>query len=152
MLWIPHTSSSKCNMKQIQQPGEEKLQISKQKALSLNATNFFCMKIFFIENRSCFFFFSKQGLNLISRNTCFFVLKSYFVLNSRIAKPERVALSKMRTSIFGFSKGILIINNSQPISFEYNFGHLKYFLQLATKVAVIVLFQIRFFKIQLLVK
>ena len=88
MLWIPHTSSSKCNMKLIQQPGEEKLQISKQKALSLNATNFFCMKIFFIENRSCFFFFSKQGLNLISRSTCFFVLKSYFVLNSRIAKPE----------------------------------------------------------------
>ena len=139
-------------MKLIQHPGEEKLLISKQKAL-IECNKYFLYEDFLHRKQVMFFLFlSKQGLNLISRSTCFFVLKSYFVLNSRIAKPGRVALSKMRTSIFGFSKGILIINNSQPISFEYNFGHLKYFLQLATKVAVIVLFQIRFFKIQLLVK
>ena len=42
---MPHTSCSKCNMKLIQQPGKEKLLISKQKALSFNTTNIFCMKI-----------------------------------------------------------------------------------------------------------
>ena len=59
----------------------------------------FCMKIFFIENS---FFIFKQS-------ACFFALKSYFIVNSLIAKPERVALSKMGTSIFGFVKGIIII-------------------------------------------
>ena len=59
------------------------------------------MKIFFIENS--FFILS---------SACFFALKSYFIVNSLIAKPERVALSKMGTSIFGFAKGIIIINNS----------------------------------------
>ena len=44
----------------------------------------------------------------------------------------------------GFSKNNI---NSQPISFKYNFRHLKCFLKLAAKVAVNVLFQIRFLKI-----
>ena len=151
MLWIPHSSCSKCNMKLIQQLGEEELLFSKEKALSFNTTHIFCMKIFFIENSSYFLFLSKQGLNLISRSACFFVLKSYFVVNSLTAKPERVALSKISTSIFGFLKCIIIINNYQPICFEYYFRHLNYFLQLAAKIAVNVSFQIRFLKIQLLV-
>ena len=130
-------------MKLIQQWGEEKLLISKEKALSFNTTHIFCGKIFFIENSSYFLFLSKQRLNLISRSACFFLLKSYFVVNSLTAKPERVALSKISTSIFGFSK--------MPISFEYYFRHLKYFLQLTAKIAVNVSFQIRFLKIQLLV-
>ena len=45
MLWMPRTGCSKCNMKLIKQPGKEKLLISKQKALSFNTTNTFCMKI-----------------------------------------------------------------------------------------------------------
>ena len=36
MLSMPHTSCSKCNMKLIQQPGKEKLLISKQKTLKLS--------------------------------------------------------------------------------------------------------------------
>ena len=36
MLRIPDTSRSKCNMKLIQLPGEEKLLISKQEAFSFN--------------------------------------------------------------------------------------------------------------------
>ena len=36
MLSMPHTSCSKCNMKLIQQPGKEKLLISKQKILKLS--------------------------------------------------------------------------------------------------------------------
>ena len=43
-------------MKLIQQPREEKLLISKQKALST-----FCMKIFFIENGSNVSFLGKPG-------------------------------------------------------------------------------------------
>ena len=89
-----------------------KLLISKEKALSFNTTHIFCGKIFFIENSSYFLFLSKQRLNLISRSACFFVLESYFVVNSLTAKPERVALSKISTSIFGFLKCIIIINNS----------------------------------------
>ena len=45
-------------MKLIQKPGEEKLLISKQKALS---TNLFCMKIYFLENRLNFLFSGKSG-------------------------------------------------------------------------------------------
>ena len=33
---------------------EEKLLISKQKAISFNTTNNFCMKVFFMENSSIF--------------------------------------------------------------------------------------------------
>ena len=35
MLWMPHPSCSKCNMKLIQQLGEERLLVSKQKHLAL---------------------------------------------------------------------------------------------------------------------
>ena len=49
----------------------------------------------FFHRKCCFLFLNKQGLNLISRDSCFFVLKSYFVVNSIIAKSERVALSKV---------------------------------------------------------
>ena len=59
-----------------------------------------------------FSFLSKQGFNIIGRSTCFFVLKSYFVLKSLIEKPGKVTLSKMWTLFFGFSKGIIIIGNS----------------------------------------
>ena len=72
------------------------------------------MKIFFIEN-SYFLFLHKMGLNLISRSACFFILKSNFVVNFLIAKPESVVLSKISTSFSGFSKGIIIITTpSQP--------------------------------------
>ena len=47
---------SKHNMKLIQQPGEEKLLTPKQKALSFDTINIFCMKIFFMENSSKFNF------------------------------------------------------------------------------------------------
>ena len=63
------------------------------------------MNIFFIENSYILFFIFKQS-------ACFFELKSFFVVNSIIAKHERMALSKMWTSIFVFLKGIIIINNS----------------------------------------
>ena len=46
MIWMSHTSRSKCNMKLIQQPVEEKLLISKQKALSFNTTNIFLYEDF----------------------------------------------------------------------------------------------------------
>ena len=51
------------------------------------------MKIFFVEIGQFFYFLANQGLKLISKNT--FVFKSSLVANSLIAKPERVALSKM---------------------------------------------------------
>ena len=57
----------------------------------------------------------------VFRITCFLLFKLYFVVNSVTAKSE-------------------IFSNI-----------IKYFLQVAAKVAVNVLFQIRFFKIQLLV-
>ena len=64
----------------------------------------------------------EQGLNLISRSACFFVLKFYFVVNSFIAKPERVALSKIRTSILGFSKGITIITTPSQLALNVILG------------------------------
>ena len=80
MVWVPHTSCSKCNMKLIQQPGKEKLLILKQKALSFSTTNIFCMKIFFLENSSISFQEgANQGLKLISRNTWGFLIKSSLV-------------------------------------------------------------------------
>ena len=47
-------------MKPIQEQGEEKLLVSKQKAISFN-TNIFQMKIFFLGNSSSFSFLGKQG-------------------------------------------------------------------------------------------
>ena len=86
---MPHAGSSKCNTKLIQLPGEEDIEISKQKAPSFNTTNtFFCRK--YLK-----FFLSKQSLKLISGSTCFLVFKSHFAVNSLIAKPKRVALSKI---------------------------------------------------------
>ena len=70
----------------------------KKKALSFNK-NIFCMKIFFIENSSLFYSLANQGFKLISRNTCLFVFKSSFLVNSLIAKLERVAMLKMFTSV-----------------------------------------------------
>ena len=61
MLWMSHTSCSKCNMKLLQQPGNEKLLISKQKALSFSTTNTFCIKIFFPEKSSNVLFLGKPG-------------------------------------------------------------------------------------------
>ena len=57
MLWMPHTSRSKFNMKPIQQPGKEKLLVLKRKALSFSTTNTFCRKIISLENSSFFFLF-----------------------------------------------------------------------------------------------
>ena len=54
-----HTSCGKCNMKLKQKPGEEKLLISKRKPFSLNKTNIFFMKIFFIEKNSVFLFLGR---------------------------------------------------------------------------------------------
>ena len=88
-------------MKLMYESGEEKLYFKNKKHLTL------IKQIFLSEGLNL-----KQDLNLISRSASFFVIKSYFVVNSFIAKPERLALSKMGTSILGFSNGITIINNS----------------------------------------
>ena len=88
-------------MKLMYESGEEKLYFKNKKHLTL------IKQIFLSEGLNL-----KQDLNLISRSACFFVIKSYFVVNSFIANPERLALSKMGTSILGFSNGITIINNS----------------------------------------
>ena len=81
--------------------------------------------------------------------TCSLLFKSALVVNTLLAKPERVALSKLcKLQSLVFQKvSNLYNNNSKTISFEYNSRHLKYFLQLAAKVAANLSFQIKFLKI-----
>ena len=71
--------------------------------------NFFPQKIDLI-----FDFWAGQGLKLW-RNTCFCWFKYSLALNFHVAKPERLALLKMWTSIFCLSKGPYD-NDSWPIS------------------------------------
>ena len=125
-------------MKLIQQPEEGKLLISKQLISKYTQHFLFLAK--------CFIFWQTR----VFRITCYLLFKSSLVANSLIAKPEECCFVKiMYTSIFHLKVPNLYNNNSQPISSEYNVRHLKYFLQLAAKVAANVLFQIRFFRIQL---
>ena len=59
--WATYTNCSKCNIKLKQKPGEENLLIWKRKAVSLNATINFCIKIFSIEKGSTFSFLCKPA-------------------------------------------------------------------------------------------
>ena len=112
------------NMKLIQQPGEEKLLISKQKALSLQ---YFCMKIFCIENRSIFLLLDKPGSS---------ELRIFFHLNllqletsSQQNLKEWLCQNYVNFNLWFSKVSNLYNNNSQAISFEYSFRHRKYFLQ-----------------------
>ena len=102
------------------------------------------MKIFL--NKMGHFFIFKQ--TRVFRITCFLLFKSALVVNCLIAKPERVALSKLckLQSLVSQKESNLYNSKSEPIPLEDNFRHLKYFLQFGAKVAVKVSFQIRFLK------
>ena len=68
-----------------------------------------------------------QSLKL-NRKTCFHGSKSFLVVNSHIAKPDRLILSKMLTSTFYLSKGDRMTTlANQLAAFEYNFRCLEWF-------------------------
>ena len=84
-------------MKLIQQPGKEKLLISKQKALSIFVRRFSLKK----KNQ---FFYLQANKDLY--NYLFPFIKSASVVNSLRAKPERWLCRNYVNLIFGFSEGI----------------------------------------------
>ena len=75
----------------------------KPKTLSFYTTDFSYITIFPKKIDKIFGFWVDQSLK-VSRNTYFRGFKSSLAVNSHVAKPGRLALSKMRTSTFCFQK------------------------------------------------
>ena len=94
-----------------------------------------------------------QSLKL-RRNTCFRGFKFSLPVNYHAAKAERLALSKMWTSIFCLSKPVHMTTTSgqSPCGIEYNFRYLKWFFsKLPHKSQLVFLLKLWFLKIRLLV-
>ena len=81
-----------------------------------------------------FGFWVGQGLKLW-RNTCFCPFNSSLVLNFHVPKPEKLALSKMWTSIICLLKGahMTMTPGQSAWGFEYNFRCLKQFFRKVPK-------------------
>ena len=88
-----HSKCSKiCGMDTKSRPG--KLLTLKPRAFSFYTTNFSYMNIFPKKIDQILGFWASQSLKL-RRSTCLGRFKSFLMVNSRVAKPERLALSKM---------------------------------------------------------
>ena len=96
------STCNKCNMKLMQQPEEEKQLISNQLISIKTHLAFSVFGQFFIFRQTRVF-----------RITCFLSFKSSLVVNSFIAKLERVALSKLYT-IQSLIKRYLIYTITTP--------------------------------------
>ena len=88
-----------------------KLPIFKPKAASFHTTEFSYWNYFPQKIGQIFGFGAGQGLKS-RRNTCFRLIKSSLTVKTHVPKPERLAFSKMRTSIFHLSKGAHMVTTS----------------------------------------
>ena len=124
-----------------------KVLIFKSKALSFCTTNFSYISTLPSKIEQIFCFWVVQSTEL-SRNTCCRRFKSSLVVNSHVAKTERLALSKMWTSTFCWQR--LLVNHL--VAFEYNFRSLNLFpSKLPPKLRSVFLCKLTFLKIQLFV-
>ena len=111
-----HSKCNKiCGMDTKSRPG--KLLTLKPRAFSFYTTNFSYMNIFPKKIDQILGFWASQSLKL-RRSTCFGRFKYFLMVNSRVAKPERLALSKMWTLNFCLSKGVHIATTSGQSAWE----------------------------------
>ena len=129
------------------------LRFQKLKAPSFHTTEFSYINFLLQNIDQIFGFWVWQSLKS-RRNTCFREFKSSLAVNFHVPKPEKLAFSKMWTSMFCLQKMSIwqrLLAN-QLGGFEYNFRFLKWFFRkLPGKLRLAFFLKLRFLKIRLLV-